>query len=639
MNPSTPRPLGALSSILCLWLLWQSPAACANDLAERFATAPSIWTATVSLDGKHVALGCMRRDVPAVCVYELDSTTKPAIVLHAPPEHMLRHFFWLDHGWMLMRVQMPQYDRGLHRWVGRYNDIATHISTQKSISLGSVEELVAIPTEPPSVVFGTGAELVRVNLASGEMKRERHDYSLMRPTLYAWHNDRGEQVLAVRSDKDLEKLFVLRGMTGAEVPLDAAMTKEYPYDPMFLGFTDGGDKLATLGYFGGDDLQLQLFDSATGKRVPRDPALQGLRFEAGISDVDSEELVGLYYWDDVPRQKFLDATLERVHATVTKALPGANIEIVSWSRDRSLASVRATSPGKPPAFYLFDRKLGTLSPLGSADLADLPPTRTTAIEYTARDGLKIEALLTVPANPQNEQSPLPLVVMPHSGPYQRDYAGYSWWAEYLTQRGYAVLRPNYRGSSGYGRAFFEKGHGEFGGAIIDDIIDGARFVVASGRVDRDRVCAVGIGYGGYAALMAGLREPSLVKCIVAVNTISDAVTVLGNTQRFYSTRSPAFQFWEKYIGGRYHDPAAAAAISPARSAAKIRPPVLLLHDTRSNGSPVTQSRHLKEQMDLYQRDAKLIEFDTGDQDLVTAKSRRVVLTESDAFLAKYLNGK
>lgn len=640
MNQWLRRPLGAIASMLSLWLLWQSPAAGANDLIERFATAPSIWTAKVSLDGKHVALGCAREGVPAVCVYELDSANKPPIFLNAPPDHLLQHFFWLDHGWMVMRVQKQAYERSLQRWIGFYDDIAINIFTRKSIALGEVQELVAVPREPASVVFGVGAVVVRLDLVSGEKKVERLHETFKRPTLHAWHDDRGERVLALRSDQDIEKLFVERGAAGAEIPLDAVMTKkEYPFDPTFLGYIDGGDKLAALGYFGGDRLQFQLFDSATGKRLPRDPALEGLRLETGINDVASEELVGLSYSDDMPRQKFLDTKLDRIHATVAKALPGANVELLSWSRDRSFATVGATTPGKAPAFYLFDGKQGALSPLGSPDLADLPPTRTTAIEYTARDGLKIEAFLTVPANKPSEQAPLPLVLMPHNGPYARDYAGYNWWVEYFAQRGYAVLRPNYRGSSGYGRTLFEKGHGEFGGTIIDDIIDGARFVTASGLVDRDRVCAVGIGYGGYAALMAGLREPSLVKCIVAVNTISDAVTVLGNVQRAHSTRSITYKHWEKYLGGRFHDDAAAAAISPARSAAKIRPPVLLLHDTRTNGSPVTQSRHLKEQMDLYERDAKLIEFDTGDSDLVTAQSKRVILTESDAFLAKYLNKK
>lgn len=640
MNQWLRRPRGALGSIVCSCLLWLAPGAWANDLIERFAAAPTISTAKVSLDGKHVALGCAREGAPAVCVFELDSANKPPILLNAPPDHLLKHFVWLDRGWMLMRVQKPVYDRTLQRWIGVYDDIVINIFTRKSISLGEVQEVVAMPTDPPGVVFGVGATVVRLDLASGEKKLERLHDSAMRPTLFAWHNDRGERVLALRSDKDMDKLFVERGGAGATAaPLDAVMTKEYPFDPMFLGYIEGGNKLPSLGYFGGDRLQFQLFDSATGKRLPRDPAFEGLRFDGGIKDVASEELVGLQYSDDLPRQKFLDTTLDRIQTTVAKALPGANIEILSWSRDRSFATIAATTPGKPPAFYLFDRKQSALSPLGAPDLADLPPNKTTAIEYTARDGLKIEALLTLPANKQGEQSQLPLIVMPHDGPFGRDYADYNWWAEYLAQRGYAVLRPNYRGSNGYGRTFLEKGHGEFGGAIIDDIIDGARFVTASGLVDRNRVCAVGIGYGGYAALMAGMREPSLVKCIVAVNTISDAVTVLGNAQRAHSARSIPYQFWEKYLGGRYHDAAAAAAISPARSAANIKPPVLLLHDTRTNGSPVTQSRHLKEQMDLYERDAKLIEFEAGDAELATAKSKRVVLTESDAFLANYLNQK
>jgi dipeptidyl aminopeptidase/acylaminoacyl peptidase len=633
-----PRSLRVPASLLCLCLLSQSPGVSANDLIERFAIGPSTSTAKVSLDGKYVALGCMRREAPAACVYELDNAGKPPIVVLPPSEHLLDYFTWLDHGWLMMRVRMPVYNRDRHRWVSQLNDTVTNIRTQQTRSLGA-NSLLSIPSEPVGViVVGTDGGSARVDLASGEVKHQPFDPAFLRGLLFAWFDDRGERVLALRMDRDQKKLFVVRGANGAEVPLDAAMTTTYPYDPMFLGFTEGGAKLASLGYLGGDRLQLQLFDSASGKRLPQDPALAALRFEEGIRDLASEELVGLSYADDMPHQKFLDTKLDRIHATVAKALPGMNVELVSWSRDRSVVTVGAGSPGKPPAFYLFDRKQGSLSPLGSADLSDLPATRTTAVEYTARDGLKIVALLTLPADKQ-AQSPLPLILMPHDGPYKRDYAGYDWWVEYLAQRGYAVLRPNYRGSSGYGKTFVEKGYGEFGGAMIDDIIDGARFVTASGLVDRNRVCAAGIGYGGYAALMTGIREPALINCIVAINPISDAVTVLGEHQKFYSRRSAIYQYWENYLGGRYHDDAAAAAISPARSASQIRPPVLLLHDTRHSGAPVTQSRYLKERMDLYERDAKLIEFETGDPALATAKSRRVVLTESDAFLAKYLNKK
>lgn len=632
-----PRSLGVLGSIVCVWLLSQSPTIAANDLVERFAAGPSIWSAKVSLDGKHVALGCMRKEVPAVCVYELDNAGKPPMVVHAPSEHLLHEFSWLDHGWLLMRVQAQVYSRSTHRWLGRVNDVASNILTQKMTSLGSLNVL-SIPSEPAGViVVSTGSGIARVNLANNDVKEEPYDSAFVRGLLYTFADDRGERVLAVRTDRDQKKIFVVRGRNGTEVPLDATLVATYPYDPIFLGYTDGGDKLGSIGHFGGERVRFQLFDNTNGKRLPSDPSLEGLRFDDGIRDIASEELVGLSYSDDMPRQKFLDPKLDRIQASVAKALPGRNIELQSWSRDRSSATVSASTSGKPTTFYLFDRKQGSLSPLGSEQPADLPPTRTTAIEYTARDGLKIEAFLTVPA--EKQIAPLPLILMPHDGPYRRDYATYDWWVEYLAQRGYAVLRPNYRGSSGYGRTFTEKGYGEFGAAMIDDIIDGGRFVIASGLVDRERVCAVGKNYGGYAALMTGLRAPSMIKCVVAVNSISDAVTLLGDTRKFHSTESAYFQYWENYLGGRYHDDASAAAISPARSADKMRVPVLLLHDSRTNGAPVTQSRHLKEQMDLYERNAKLIEFDAGDVMLATPKSRRVILTETDAFLTQYLNSK
>jgi|ADGO01.1.fsa_nt_gi Dipeptidyl aminopeptidases/acylaminoacyl-peptidases len=127
---------------------------------------------------------------------------------------------------------------------------------------------------------------------------------------------------------------------------------------------------------------------------------------------------------------------------------------------------------------------------------------------------------------------------------------------------------NFRGSDGYGLAFRKKGYGEFGGAMIDDIIDGAHFAIAGGIADRDRICSIGASYGGYAALMVALREPGLVKCTISIAGVTDPTAIFGERLKLFDENSSVMRFWESYIGSRYRDRQAVIAASPARRPGK-----------------------------------------------------------------------
>jgi dipeptidyl aminopeptidase/acylaminoacyl peptidase len=206
----------------------------------------------------------------------------------------------------------------------------------------------------------------------------------------------------------------------------------------------------------------------------------------------------------------------------------------------------------------------------------LPPVTTTSIKYAARDGLTIEAFLTLPIGKVSSDGPFPLVLMPHGGPSDRDDASFDMLVSFLAYRGYAVLRPNFRGSAGYGLDFRKKGYGEFGGAMIDDIVDGARFVIGGGIVDRNRICSMGGSYGGYAALMVALREPHLVKCVISISGVTDPTALFGERLKLFDRDSSVMRFWENYIGSRFRDKEEIASASPARSAQFMPVPVLLI---------------------------------------------------------------
>lgn len=640
---------------LWLWALLLPLAATADDLIERFATIETVWASRIAPDGKHVALGCStQQGLRAACVYEVDAPSKKPIVYKSPPNQRIENLFWAGPDWLLLHVNRNDDVKAvsdnlsllrLDRLLA--NNVRTGQSSillEKDVPLQlDLTDVAATPAEWPGEIvmratsdYGDGAYRVELNSGRGRVLER---YSPL--TMHVLFDEAGEPVLELKYDRKQHRYVLMSRKDGEEHPIGDESEAEDVQPLDWAGFIEGGNKLAGLGYANDGTVQPYLYDVATRKRTHADASLQNLNIGGWISERTSDAVVGVYYTTDVPRQKFFDETLERARLTISKALPDQTVYLTSWSADRSLITLWAAPPGMSETHYLFDRRQGTLSPLGEARplLSGLPPVTTTSIKYAARDGLTIEAFLTFPVGKLASDGPFPLVLMPHGGPSDRDDASFDMLVSFFAHRGYAVLRPNFRGSAGYGLDFRKKGYGEFGGAMIDDIIDGTRFVIGSGVVDRNRICSMGGSYGGYAALMVALREPELVKCVISISGVTDPTALFGERLKLFSHGSSVMRFWENYIGSRFRDKEEIIAASPVRSAQKMPVPVLLMHGTDDVNVPVGQSRHLKKQLAGFRRPVKYVEIRGADHYMNTTDARRVVLAESDAFLAKYLAGK
>ncbi|MDY6944778.1 MAG: prolyl oligopeptidase family serine peptidase [Pseudomonadota bacterium] len=636
------------------------PASASTDaLIERFATIETVWAASISPDGKHVALGCStQQGLRAACVYELDAPGQAPVVYTSAAEQRIDRVFWAQPDWLLLHVNRHDDVTAVSNnlsFVRIDRLLAQNVRTgQRSILLErnaplefDLTDIASTPPDWPGAIvmraptnYGMGA--YRVDLATGKGKLlERYQPS----TLTVLFDGHGQPVLEQQYDAKWGRLTLIRREDGIVTPLEAigpgvdAAPDEQP--ARWIGFTEGGNKLAGTAYSTDGTFQPLLFDVGSRARMPADPELERVNIDGWIGDVSSDAMVGISYTTDYPQQRFYDEELESARVAVAKALPDQNILFTSWSTDRSLITVRAAPPGVSETFYLFDRKQGSLSPLGRAHplLDGLPAVTTSRIEYEARDGLKIEAFLTFPAGKAASDGPFPLLLMPHGGPLARDDAGFMWHVNYFAQRGYAVLRPNFRGSDGYGLKFRKQGYGEFGGAMIDDIIDGAHFAIGSGVADRNRICSFGASYGGYAALMVALREPELVKCTVSIAGITDPTAMFGERLKLFHKYSSVMRFWESYIGSRFRAKEQILDASPVRRAREIPVPVLLIHGTDDFNVPVWQSRHLNKELAQRGRPVKLVELRGVDHYFNSTQARRVVLSESDAFLAKYLSSR
>jgi dipeptidyl aminopeptidase/acylaminoacyl peptidase len=257
-----------------------------------------------------------------------------------------------------------------------------------------------------------------------------------------------------------------------------------------------------------------------------------------------------------------------------------------------------------------------------------------AVRYRARDGMEITAYVTRPAGAPAGK-PLPLIVMPHGGPEARDSLDFDIWAEFFATRGYLVLQPNFRGSSGYGRKFAEAGYGQWGGKMDDDITDGVLQLIKSGQADKDRICIFGASFGGYAALYGGARTPELYKCVASFAGVAD-LNALVNWEHSTKGHEGRYHYAARSIGDPAKEGPRLTAASPITYAAGYRPPVLLIHGADDSSVPVAQSRMMQAALTKAGKDVRLVVYPHEGHTDWTPTDEEAALTEIAAFVESHI---
>jgi dipeptidyl aminopeptidase/acylaminoacyl peptidase len=380
-------------------------------------------------------------------------------------------------------------------------------------------------------------------------------------------------------------------------------------------------------------------DSA-GREVLVSVALDGSKRETVVFahpqvDVDStlrigraQRVVGATFATDRRQAVFFDPQLAALGRSLSKALPGLPlVSFLDSSEDESKLLLFAGSDTDPGRYYVFDKKTKTLNEimlsrpeLENAQLAAMKP-----VTYKAADGTEVPAYLTLP--PGSSGKGLPAIVMPHGGPSARDEWGFDWLAQYFASRGYAVLQPNYRGSAGYGDAWYQKNGFQSWRSAIGDVNDAGRWLVAQGIADPGKLAIFGWSYGGYAALQANVVDPNLFKAAVAVAPVTDLATMIQDSL-YWSN----YRLVRNFIGTGPH----LREGSPAQNAGKIVAPVLLFHGDRDMNVGVRQSRIMADRLKDSGRPAELVVYPNLDHYLEDGTARTDMLRRTDAFLRQAL---
>lgn len=378
----------------------------------------------------------------------------------------------------------------------------------------------------------------------------------------------------------------------------------------------------------GPDL-VESFDPATAKRtlLYADPESDPTSL---VYSFDSQEVLGAFFEPTAPRlhlwrPEHPDAA---ILTELQTAFPGRRAVGVSQSKDHNLLVLFVYSDRDPGAYYLFDRKARKASIITRAKPWAEPSQQATQRGFSlkARDGVLLHGLLTLP--PGSSGKNLPLVVLPHGGPYDiADTWGYDPELQILGQHGYAVLQVNFRGSGGYGRHFTQIGERQWGRAMQDDISDATRWAIAEGIADAGRICTFGASYGGYAALMGPIREPGLYRCAVGLSGVFD----LGKMYNWGSIRRSDYgQAYLKRVLGE--DKAELAANSPALLADKVGVPVLLAHGTLDGRVDVKHAQAMEKALRKGGKPVELVECSATGHSIIVPKHQLDFYARLLAFL-------
>ena len=358
--------------------------------------------------------------------------------------------------------------------------------------------------------------------------------------------------------------------------------------------------------------------------------------DAALVDPWTRAVVGVRITEELPTHHFFDPELAKILAAVQKKLPGAYVDLDTWSADRKQFIVFIERPGDAGGYYLYSAPTDDLQLLGLtySELKARDLGVRQEIEYKSRDGTAIPAYLTIPDD--NMQVKRPLVALVHGGPTARDTLAFDWWASFLASRGYAVIQPNYRGSSGYGRAWQEAGYRQWGSLMQDDVEDAVQALVRAGVADPSRVCIVGASYGGYAALSGGTRDPDLYRCVASIAGVADLPMMLATETIQMGRDSATVDWWTMVIGNRRDDRQQLEAVSPAYQAANVKAPVLLIHGELDTVVPIRQSERMADALEAAGKAVKFVRLSGEDHWLSDAPTRIRMLEELEVFLAAHL---
>lgn len=326
---------------------------------------------------------------------------------------------------------------------------------------------------------------------------------------------------------------------------------------------------------------------------------------------------------------FFDPEMQALQGGIDAAMPETRNYVYSLSDDLQRYLVYSTSDTESGTYYLGQRDPASLEAVAYR-YRNLTPERMSSVTrypYKARDGLEIEAWLTLPKGSDGKN--LPAIMFPHGGPHARNTGTFDYWAQFFANKGYAVLQMNFRGSAGQGLDFRNAGLQNWGKEMQDDIEDGARQLIEDGIADADRICIAGASYGGYAALMGAVKTPDFYRCAISVNGVSNVFDLVRDNRVFWKR----YNVVDEQIGGLGKG---LREISPVNYADQIKAPVLLIHGELDRQVDIKHSEQMQNALERADKPVTYLSLPNEDHYLSNEENRLATFRAMDTFLDQHL---
>jgi len=521
---------------------------------QKFFGDPQYASAQLSPDGETVAFRKPYKGKMNVWVKGVDEPFDAAEPVTADTTRPVPFFFWTQDSEQVLWIQDKGGNENFHIYAADPDaENETDLGVPPAEDLTPYEDvraqIIDVPENTPGeIIVGLNDrnpkyhDVYRLDLETGDRTLLHKNES----RIAGWETDlKGNLRLATRQTSD-GGTEVLRVEEDTLISVYECSFEETCSPVRF--HKDGEHVYMTTNKDEDVDLQrLVLFNPQTQETevVASDPENE-VDFGRAIFNDKTEELAATVYVDERQRVYPKTESFEETYQTLTETLPDGEIGISSSTEDFRMHTVTVQRDVNPAVTYLFDAQSGTVETLyesrpelPSEHLATMRP-----ITYEARDGLEIPAYLTLPKGV--ETTNLPVVVFPHGGPWARDTWRYNSFAQFFANRGYAVLQPNFRGSTGYGKDFLNAGNGEWGtGAMQHDITDGVQYLIDEGIADPDRVGITGISYGGYATLAGLTFTPDVYAAGASYVGPSNLLTLLNSIPPYWA---PIKKMFHKRMG-------------------------------------------------------------------------------------------
>ncbi|POZ60052.1 S9 family peptidase [Chromobacterium alticapitis] len=615
-------------TLLAASLLAGSAAAADIPLKDFFRN-PEQSNFTVSPDGKSVAFLSPWESRRNIVVRR---PGKPDQRVTAVKDRDLAGYFWKGNN-QLVYVKDSGGDENFHLFsvdlkTGKTRDLTPFPGVRAEIVDGLVDQdnqLLVSLNKRNREIF----DVYRVDLKTGKLTLEAENPG----KVTGWGTDhKGNIRIAIETD-GVNNTVRYRDKPGE--PFRKLLTTDFRDSFAPLLFTPDNQRFYAASNLGRDKSAIVEYDPKANKEVKEIYARNDVDVsELGYSRKRKTITCASFETDKLGRECFDPASRE-LYAKLQAHFPGDLVEIQSGNRNEDRFVVAAWNDKTQGKRYLYDQKhdkltlLAAITPwLHEDQMASIKP-----IQYQSRDGLTIHGYLTLPKGKEDAKN-LPVIVNPHGGPWARDSWGFNPEAQFFASRGWAVLQMNFRGSTGYGRQFWEASFKEWGGKMQDDVSDGVDWLVKQGVADPKKVCIYGGSYGGYATLSGITKTPELYRCAVDYVGVSNLFTFMKTIPPYWK---PYLDMTYQMVGDPVKDKEMMEARSPALHVDRIQAPLLVLQGAKDPRVNINESNQIVEGLKKRGVDVEYIVKDNEGHGFHNEENRLAAYGAMEQFFKKHLD--